>query len=706
MIRVHRKTLAATLAICSMSVGLLYAQSKQATSTAVTPETYANSKEWPTYGHDSGGARFSPLTEITPANVKTLEVAWTYHMKPEGFVAPAGGRGGGGRGGDPAAAAAPGGRPGGPPAAAGDQAAGGGRGGGRGGPAGDPNLRASEATPIVIDGVMYFTSPYGRIVALDAITGKEVWVYVMPSGTPSLRGLEYFAGDSTTPPQIVFGSTDAKLYSVDAKTGKPNPKFGTDGVVNLDTPEMTRGLPNAHVPISTPGIIFKNLVIVGSHVQEGNGPGGSGDVRAFDMHDGKLVWTFHAIPQKGEPNFGTWLGDSADKRSGVNVWGYFTVDVARGIVYMPFGNSSGDLWGGDRPGNNLYSNSLVAADAKTGKYLWHFQAVHHDVWDYDLEAPPTLMDVKQNGKTIPAVALVSKNALVFILDRVTGKPIYQVEERPVAKSPVPVESLSPTQPFPVKPAPLMPLDFQMKDIAKVTPELEANCRKWIEEQKIEMGAGPYSPPSWGHSRVIMPSEIGGPNFGGAAFNPTLGLMFVQVNGLGQVFGVQDPASGPVTKEDIVGMNNPGGRTGPLATTRPSGRFREPTTNMPCNAPPWGSLAAINVNTGDIAWQVPIGITESFPADKQNTGRPGVGGAISTASGVVFIGATDDSRFRALDAKTGKELWVTKLAGSVMATPSTYQGKDGRQYVSVVATGGTLGGAPLTSDEVIAFRIKK
>lgn len=553
---------------------------------------------------------------------------------------------------------------------------------------------------------MYIASPYNRIVALDAVTGKEAWVYTLPSGTPALRGLEYFAGDATTPPQIVVGSNEAKLFSIDAKTGKPNPKFGVDGILDLDTPEMTRGLPNVHVPISSPAIVYKNFAIVGSHVQEGNGPGGAGDVRAFDLHDGKLAWTFHSIPQKGEPNFGSWTGNAADKRSGVNVWGFFTVDVQRGIVYMPFGNASGDLWGGDRPGNNLYSSSLVAADAKTGKYLWHFQLVHHDIWDYDLESPPALVDVKRNGRTIPAVIVFNKVGLVFILDRVTGKPIYQVEERPVPKSPAAVEQTSPTQPFPVKPRPLVPLTFEMKNINTVTPEIEAACRKWIADNNIEMGVGPFTPGGWGRSRVIFPSQIGGPNWDGAAFNPALGLAFIRANGLGQVFGVQDPASGEVKKEDIVGTNDPGGRTGVLSTTRPSGRFREPTTTMPCNAPPWGTLTAVNVNTGDIAWQVPVGVTESLPADKQNTGRPGMGGAISTASGVVFMGGTDDSRFRALDAKTGKLLWEVKLNASVMATPSTYQGKDGRQYVSVIATGGTLGGAPLTSDEVIAFRIKK
>lgn len=704
MTPLNRKTLYVTLAVCSMSAGLLYAQSKQAPAKPLAPETYAASKEWPTYGHDAGGMRHSPLAEITPANVSNLETAWTYHLKPADYVAPAGGRGGG-RAGAPGAQAAQGARgaqaapPAGAPPAAQAPPAGSGRGNASG-------LQGSQATPLIINGIMYIASPYGRVVALDPTTGQEIWVYKLPTGNPSTRGVEYFAGDATTPPLIVVGTSDAKLFTLDPKTGALNTKFGVNGIVNLDTPEMTFGLPNAHVPISSPPSMYKNLIILGSHVQEGNGPGGSGDVRAFDIHDGKLAWTFHSIPRKGEPNFGGWTGDSAAQRSGVNVWGFMTVDVARGIVYMPFGNASGDLWGGDRPDGNLYSNSLVAADAKTGKYLWHFQAVHHDIWDYDLEAPPLLLDVKQGGRTIPAVALVSKNSLVFFLDRVTGKPIYKVEERPVTQSTVPVEKTSKTQPFPVKPAPLTPLNFTMNDIATVTPELEAACRKWITDNNIEVGGGPYAPPSWGHSRVIFPSFIGGANWGGASYNPSLGLMFVNAHALGQVFGLQEPASGPVDAKDLVGTNNPGGRSGPLSSTRPSGRFREPTSNLPCNQPPWGELIAVNVHTGDIAWRTPLGITDTLPADKQKTGRPGVGGSISTASGVIFVGNADDSRFRAIDGKTGKELWVVKLNGSVSATPSTYLGADGRQYVVAVATGGALGGAPLTSDEVVAFRIKK
>src|SRR5215831_16158864 len=364
---------------------------------ALVPANYIASAEWPTFGHDSGGMRYSPLTQITPANVGTLHVAWVYHLKPVDYVAPAGrGRGGGGGSG----------------------------------------LQASEGTPLIVGGIMYISSPYGRVVALDATTGKEVWVYKLPGGSPAARGVEFFAGDQQTPPQIVVTTSDSKLFTFDAKTGALNPKFGTSGIVTLDK------------ATSSPAIVYNNLIIVSGRVQENSGPGTPGDVNAYDVHDGKRIWTFHSIPRPNEENFGTWAGDSWQQRSGVNVWGFMTVDTQRGIVYMPFGAPSGDLFGGDRPGDNLYGTSIVAADAKTGRYLWHFQVVHHDVFDFDLESAPVLLDVKQGNQTIPAVAVFGKSSLLFLLDRVTGKPIYGVEERPVPASDVPGEKMSSTQPFP------------------------------------------------------------------------------------------------------------------------------------------------------------------------------------------------------------------------------------------------------------------
>lgn len=658
------------------------------------------SKEWPTYGHDPGGMRFSPLTEITPANVSRLKVAWVYHMAAGasgaagrgafGGSGRAGGFARGGANGAPAAAAPEGDTPPAPQA-----------GRGRGGRGGN-GLSSSEVTPLVINGMMYITTPQGRAVAIDPVTGKEIWATQMPSGGLSTRGVEYWAGDSQTPAQIVFGARDGKLYSVDAKTGKLNNAFGDNGVVNLNTPEITHGLPG-NDGLSSPPVVYKNLVITGGTTQEVPALGPAGDVRAWDMHTGKLVWTFHSIPGPGEKYHDTWAGDSWKNRSGVNVWGFMTVDAQRGIVYMPFGAPSVDQYGGDRVGDNLFGTSLVAADANTGKYLWHFQVVHHDIWDGDMTGAAALIDVKQGGKTIPAVAAINKLGMLFLLDRVTGKPIYGVEERPVPASEVPLERASKTQPFPLKPPPLVRMSMSAADIATVTPELEAACKKLIEG--VQMG-GPYLPPGYNRLRVQFPGNHGGVNWFGTSFNPQLGYLFVNTNELGQLSGLKDhdPATGIARAQ---GVGNRVVPDGPYEGVPGGGRFSVPgptSQQLPCQQPPWGELTAVNVNTGEFAWRVPLGVTDSLPAGKQNTGRPGNGGTIATAGGLVFVAATDDARFRAFDAKNGKELWTVKLGGAAEATPMTYQGKDGKQYVVIVSTGGGFFNNPVTDDSVTAFAL--
>jgi quinoprotein glucose dehydrogenase len=632
-----------------------------------TTKNVAGSKEWPTYGHDPGGMRFSPLTQITPANVARLEVAWTYHMKPPSDVAPA-------------------------------TAPQGARGRGRGG----TGFSSSEVTPLVINGMMYIATPYYRVVAVDATSGKELWTFRLPSGNPSTRGLEYWPGDGQTPAQVVFGSSDGKLYSLDAKTGRPNEAFGTNGVVELDTPEILQGLPGSN-GLSSPPIVYKNLVITGGKTQENPPRGPAGDVRAWDMHTGKLVWTFRSIPRAGEKYNDTWPGDGWKNRSGVNVWGFFTVDAQRGIVYMPFGAPSVDQYGGDREGNNLFGSSLVAADATTGKYLWHFQIVHHDIWDGDLAAAPALVDVKRGGATIPAVAAINKLGLLFLLDRVTGKPIYGVEERPVPQTEVPLERTAKTQPFPLKPAPLSRMNMSAAEIATVTPELEAACRKLVEG--VQLG-GPYLPVSYNRLRVQFPGNHGGVNWGGTSFNPQLGYLFVNTNELGQMSGLRDRDSKVAGAARGEGVGNRVDPDGPYQGVPGGGRFKDEASNMMCQQPPWGQLTAVNVNTGEFAWRVPLGVTDSLPADKQKTGRPGNGGTIATAGGLVFVGATDDSRFRAFDANTGKELWTFRLPGAAEATPMTYEGGDGRQYVVIAATGGGFFGNPVTGDSVIAFAITR
>ncbi len=549
---------------------------------------------------------------------------------------------------------------------------------------------------------MYLSTPYSRVVALEPTTGKEIWSYQLPAGNASMRGVEYWPGGAQTPAQIVFGSNDGKLYSLNAKTGKPNDAFGDNGIVNLNTPEIMQGLPGRN-GLSSPPIVYKNLVITGGTTQENPPKGPAGDVRAWNMETGKLAWTFHSIPRAGEKYNDTWAGDSWKNRSGVNVWGFMTVDVQRGIVYIPFGAPSVDQYGGDRAGDNLFSTSLVAADANTGKYLWHFQVVHHDIWDADMTGAPALIDVKQGGKTIPAVAAINKVGLLFLLDRVTGKPIYGVEERPVPQSEVPLERASKTQPFPLKPPPLARMTMRASDIATVTPELEAACKELI--QGVQLG-GPYLPVSYNHLRVQFPGNHGGVNWFGTSFNPELGYLFINTNELGQLSGVKDhdPKAGRAMGD------GPGNRVDPDGVyegVAGGGRFSIPgkdSQQLPCQQPPWGQLTAVNVNTGEFVWRVPLGITESLPPEKQKTGRPGNGGTIATAGGLVFVAATDDARFRAFDAKTGQELWTVKLGGAAEATPMTYQGRDGKQYVVIPSTGGGFFGNPFTDDSLMAFAL--
>ena len=668
--------LAIAVAMTALAVGAFDGLGAQSN----TKPTLA-SNEWPTYGHDSGGMRFSPLKQLTPANVSGLQVAWVYHMRPAPAAAEAAGRGA-----DIPPVDAP------PPQP--------GRGRGRGG----TGFSASQSTPLVVNGTMYLATPYFRVVALDATTGKEVWAFRLPSGNPSTRGVEYWPGDGTTPPQIVFGTNDAKLYSLDAKTGKPNPAFGSDGVVNLDTPEILRGLPGRN-GLSSPPIVYKNFAIVGGTTQENPPSGPAGDVRAWDLRTGKLAWTFGSIPRQGEKYNDSWAGDSWKNRSGVNVWGFLTVDAARGIVYMPFGAPSVDQYGGDRAGDNLFATSLVAADANTGKYLWHFQVVRHDIWDADLAGAPALIDVKQGGKTIPAVAVIGKVGLLFLLDRTTGTPLFAVEDREVPPSEVPLERVAKTQPFPLKPPPLSRMSMTAADVATVTPELEAACRKLMEG--VQLG-GPYLPVSYNRLRVQFPGNHGGVNWGGTSFNPELGYLFVNTNELGQLSGLKNRDAAATGAAQGNGQGNRVDPGGPYEGVPVGGRFSirmpDDPQQLPCQQPPWGQLTAVNVNTGEFAWRVPLGVTDAFPADKQKTGRPGNGGTIATAGGLVFVAATDDGRFRAFEARSGKEIWTFKLPAAAQATPMTYQGQDGRQYVVITATGGGFFNNPVTSDSVMAFAL--
>ncbi|HET7345812.1 MAG TPA: PQQ-binding-like beta-propeller repeat protein [Acidobacteriaceae bacterium] len=607
---------------------------------------------WPMTGGDPAAMRYSTLDQITPANVSKLHIAWIYHMKPQGSnTAPAA--------------------------------------------SGITRYHMSEDQPLVIGPTMYVASPYSEILALNSATGKPIWIFHIPGGDQcSLRGVAYWPGENGYQPAIIFGTRGGRLYSINARTGRLNSYFGLHGSVNLKTPAvMTTGMDLPYI-LPSPPVIYKDLIITGAGTGEGpgglhGGVGPAGDTRAWDARTGKLVWTFHSVPRPGEEGHDSWGGDSWKDRSGVNVWGDMTVDAARGILYMPFGAPNNDRVGIDRPGRNLFGSSVVAVDAATGKLLWYFQIVHHDIWDYDAEAPPTLINVRHGAQTIPAVVVVNKTGLMFILDRVTGKPVYGVTERPVPASNVPGEHTWPTQPFPDLPPPLAENTITETELYNETPEHSAFCKKYVHDNNMLLSAVPYTPPQFNRYSVTLPGTQGGVNYYGGAFDPNTGFYIVNVNNLGQPMRI---------------VRNPDGsyqNSGPLAGMT---RFWDPSNHLPCTPLPWGQLVAVNVNTGRIAWRSTLGVTDILPKGKQDTGRPGLGGPIVTAGGLTFIGATDDSQFRAFETRTGKEIWTFRLPAAAEATPITYTDTHGKQYVAVVATGGGLIGAPLLSDSVIAWTL--
>lgn len=603
--------------------------------------------DWPMYSHDPGSTRYSPLSQINTQNVSKLVRVWTFHMKTNGLQS--------------------------------HKAGAVGRGGGR---------RSSEATPIVAHGVMYLPTPYQTVIALNPETGKEIWTYKLSHGRPSGRGVSYWPGDAKTPASILFGTSDGRLLSLNAKTGKPTVGFGVNGAVNLKS-GVLNGFPYAQYDVSSPVEIYKDLVISGGQVQESPAMGASGDPRAWDVHTGKLVWRFHSVPHPGETGNDTWAGKSWEKRSGTNVWGLMSVDTERGLLFLPFGSPSSDFYGADREGKDLFGNSLVVLDANTGKLVWYFQTVHHDVWDYDLESAPVLINVEHHGEKIPAVAIIGKAGLMFILDRRNGKPIFGVEEKPVPASEVPGEHSWPTQPFPVKPLPLGRRSFSPDEIASVTPEQKKYCTDLLATEGGMETGGPYT--HYGTKlTVIFPGTLGTTNWPGMSYDPKLGYLFVNTVNIADV--------GKVAKTD----DDP-----PYERTSPWGMYARFWNNdkfWPCQQPPWGEFWAINVNTGDVAWKVPFGVEPELDAKGiHGTGTLNFGGSIATAGGLVFIAATRDQIFRAFDAATGKVLWQSKLETGSYTVPMTYQGKDGRQYIVLTVTGGSFYDTT-AGDSIAAFAL--
>jgi quinoprotein glucose dehydrogenase len=585
-------------------------------SSALLPRLAGQSGDWPNVGNDPGGMRYSLLTQITASNVNKLVRAWTYDM----------------------------GEPGG-------------------------GFRGTEATPIVVNGIMYFSTPGGKEVALNAATGAEVWKYDLREVTPTGRGAKYgvswWPGDGKAVPRIVVATTDGLLIQLDAKTGKLFRTVGDNGIVDLKV-GMVEKYGGGYTPGSTPAI-YKNLAILSPTTGEQGRYGIAGDPRAFDLQTGKEVWRFHTVPQPGEAEFPSWGVDGWQDRRGPGAWVPMTVDVANGLVFVPLGNATDQNYGGNRPGKNLYATSLIALDANTGKLKWYYQTTHHDIYDWDVNAPPTLIEVTKDGKKIPAVAQSTKLGLMFILDRFTGKAVFGDEERPIPDTDAPGDHAWPTQPFPLKPGPISRISMTREEVSKISPETEQTCKAQYDKA-VQMG--PYTPYGMMPS-LVFPSSEGGGSWSGASFDPGLGYIFVNTRSVGTLAKL-----------------NPTTSSGILPSYAKQKIPFEDQNGFPCSAPPWGELMAVSATTGDIVWRVPLGEYKELTAKGvPKTGTPNAGGPIITAGGVLFIGATADLMFRAFDPKTGKELWATQLENNAVNTPITYSAGNGKQYVAVWAGGG-------------------
>lgn len=596
----------------------------------------ANGSDWPVYGHDPGGQRYSSLSQINRQNVAGLRVAWTY----------------------------------------------------RTGDAHQPahgNPTAFEATPLYVNGTLYLATPLGHVIALDPLTGAPRWSF--DAKVPRDKGYGDFAnrGVSFWRSRIFVATVDARLIALDSVSGKPVVSFGDNGEVNLRNGLRIAPRGFADYEETSPPAIVGNTVIVGSGIADNGATDmASGEVRGYDAVSGKLKWTWDPLPQN--PHTGA-----------ANAWSVIAADPKRNLVFVPTGSASPDYFGGERPGDDLYADSVVALDATTGKRVWHFQTVHHDLWDYDLAAPPILFDVRRDGSSIAAVGVGSKNGNFFVLDRGTGKPIFGVEERPVPQTDVAGEKTSPTQPFPVSPKGLAPQ-------GPATPwgATDADRAFCTAEMGKLRNEGVFTPPSVGGS-YMLPGNIGGMAWGGAAYDPVHRLLLIPTNNLGAEVRLI-PRADFARERETEGRNINGDwefaeqRGTPYGMAR---RLLRAPSGLPCVAPPWGVLNGVDADSGELKWTTPTG---SFKPNVTPPGSPALGGPIVTAGGLVFMAGTLDPAIYAYDIETGKQLWRGGLPTSARATPMTFRGSDGRQYVVIAAGGhGVKGLAPL-GDYLVAFAL--
>ena len=700
-----------------------------ATSSAVLAAP-ASPDDWQVTGGEPGNTHFSALDQITRANVKQLKVAWTFHT--------------------------------------GDSL---------------PARSEIQATPIIVAGVMYTTTPALTVVALRADSGTLLWKFDPFTGRTrevhANRGVVYWTDG--TQKRILFTAA-RRLYALDAATGKAIPTFGDSGWVDLGV-GLGRDVGNAFILATSPGVIYRDLLIQGTRVGEGEGSA-PGHVRAYDVHTGKVKWTFHTIPQPSEEGYDTWPVDAWKTVGGANSWAGMSVDVAHGIVYVPTGSATPDFYGGNRVGQTMYANSLLAIDAATGKKKWHFQTVHHDIWDRDLPAAPNLITVNHNGARVDAVAQITKTGFVFLFDRQTGAPVFPVEERKVPASDLPGEAAWATQPFPTKPAPFARQVIGEADLSTLSPASHAAV---LARFRTLRNDGLFTPPSKRGS-VVIPGFDGGGEWGGAAIDRDSGVLYVNASDVPWIAAMRDTASlgsstgvpraGPAVFAAACAGCHKAGRKGDgdrvpsligIATRRTSeeirttlergkgfmpsfASLREPEKQAiiayllgrpapvltaddsphaaglavsrgkpaqspyefagyerwkgpdgyPAVKPPWGTLSAIDMNSGEYRWRIPLGVHPELDArGVKGTGTEQYGGPIVTAGGLVFIAATQDNHIRAFDKSSGALLWEATLPASGFATPSTYR-VGGKQYVVIACGGGKLG-TP-SGDSYVAFAL--
>ncbi len=630
------------------------------------PASESGSVEWRSYGRDPGGSRYAPIDDISRDNVARLRVAWTYRTRET----------------DSAFATR--------------------------------RETSLEATPLVVDGTMYLATPLGRVIALDPATGLERWVFDpgvdrrINFGDFTNRGVTTWLDASASPSaacrrRIFVAVIDARLIALDARTGRPCADFGANGTVDLRVGLRNPPFETAEYEVTSPPAIVGGMLVVGSAVADNSrADAASGEVRGFDARTGALRWTWDPIPQNpADPAYATWIGDRAHTTGAANAWSVIAADTGRGLVFVPTGSPSPDYYGGERRGDNRYANSIVALRAATGEVVWHFQTVHHDLWDYDNASPPALATVRIGGGQRDVVVQATKTGMLFVLDRETGAPLFPVEERAVPASTVPGEAASPTQPFTVRTPPLSPHGFRRDDVWGATPADRAACLEAISPLRNE---GIFTPPSL-EGTLVMPSNIGGAHWGGVAIDPSRQLAVIPVNRLAAMVQLipaeQLNADSMRAASRRFGFEYTRMRGTPFVMRR---RILLGPSGLPCSPPPFGTLVAVSLATGERVWEVPLGTVSALaPAGTTvppDWGSPTLGGPIATAGGLVFMAGTLDRSIRAFDVETGRELWRGDLPASGKATPMTYR-VNGKQYVVVSAGGGGVWGR---GDWVVAFAI--